>query len=52
MPEKIRHRAALLSRSSYVKVTRPAKEGKPKSPPVRPEAITLHGFVELVRASG
>ena len=32
MPENIRHRAALLSRSSDAKLTRPAKESKPKPP--------------------
>jgi hypothetical protein len=31
-PEKNCHRAALLSRSSGVKLTRPAEEGKPKHP--------------------
>jgi hypothetical protein len=30
MPEKCRHRAALLSRLSHVKIARPAKESKPK----------------------
>jgi hypothetical protein len=37
MPENIRHRAALLSRSSSAKLTRPAKEGKPKPPPLKSE---------------
>src|SRR2546425_13378378 len=30
VPEKCRHRAALLSRLNGVKITRPAEEGKPK----------------------
>src|SRR3977135_3027396 len=30
MPEKSRHRAALLSRLSEVKISRPAKESKPE----------------------
>jgi hypothetical protein len=30
MPEKRRHRAALLSRLTAVKITRPATESKPK----------------------
>jgi hypothetical protein len=33
VPEKCRHRAALLSRLSEVKLTRLAKESKPKPPP-------------------
>jgi hypothetical protein len=41
MPEEIRHRAALLSRSDGVKLTRPAKEGKPKSSPAQSEANHL-----------
>ena len=32
MPEKCRHRAALLSRLSEAKITRPAKESKPIGP--------------------
>src|SRR3979409_2164209 len=36
MPEECRHRAALLSRLSQVKIARPATESKPK-PRVRPE---------------
>jgi hypothetical protein len=36
VPEKRRHRAALLSRLSEVKITRLAKEGKPKPPPSQP----------------
>src|SRR6185312_701660 len=52
VPEET-HRAALLSRSSGVNLTRLAKEGKPK-PSVRPnpKALTPHGCVELIRASG
>jgi hypothetical protein len=33
VPEKYRHRAALLSRLNEVKITRPVREGKPKPPP-------------------
>jgi hypothetical protein len=36
VPKKCRHRAALLSRLSFVKITRPAKESKPKLPPSQP----------------
>src|SRR5260370_41957241 len=32
VPEKCRHRTALLSRLSEAKITRPAKESKPLSP--------------------
>jgi hypothetical protein len=35
MPEECRHRAALLSRLSGVKIARLAKESKPKSPPAQ-----------------
>src|SRR5882757_1554468 len=35
MPEKCRHRAALLSRLSHLKIAQPAREGKPRALPGR-----------------
>jgi hypothetical protein len=51
VPEET-HRAALLSRSSAVNLTRLAKEGKKASVRLNPKALTPHGYVELIRASG
>jgi hypothetical protein len=46
VPEKYRHRAALLSRSSEVKITRPAKESKPKPPQENTPKESLRAPIE------
>jgi hypothetical protein len=45
MPEECRHRAALLSRLSGVKIACPARESKPKSRPAQIRRLDDQGWM-------